>query len=107
MNKKLKSDLIEYIYSLNNEKSQFHFLPAADGLTNWEKIRLGFSCFAIKCFYMLGEWDSLEDDKKSNWIDYINSFQIKNDKYIENSYVDEVFLDYYQSFDLQKTLRTF
>ena len=106
MNKKLKSDLIEYIYSLKNEKSQFHFLPAADGLTNWgKKIRLGFSCFAIKCFYMLGEWDSLEDNKKSNWIDYINSFQIKNDKYIENSYVDEVFLDYYQSFDLQRDIK--
>ena len=56
---------------------------------------------------MLGEWDSLEDDKKSNWIDYINSFQIKNGKYIENSYVDEVFLDYYQSFDLQRDIRTF
>lgn len=106
MNKKLKTDLIEYIYSLEDEKSQFHFLPSTDGLTTWgKKIRLGFSCFAIKCLFMLGEWDNLEDDKKNSWINYLNSFQIKNNKFIENSYIDEVFLDYYGSFHLSRDIK--
>ena len=52
---------------------------------------------------MLGEWDSLEDDRKV--IDRLYKFIPNQERQnIENSYVDEVFLDY-QSFDLQRDIK--
>ncbi len=90
----LKDDLNTYLNSLKIE--EFDYLPALKGVTKIGKdLSLGFNCFVIKCLYILDEWNDLSDEAQSNWVNFINSFQIQNQKFPQNSYIDENYLKSY------------
>ena len=49
----------EYIKTLNINDYKI-FMPATSGLTkNGESLRLGFSTYGLKLYFMLGEWRNL------------------------------------------------
>lgn len=51
------------------------YSPCIDGVTPLgRKLGLGFSCFSLRSFYMLGWWDKLQYSERQAWISYINSF---------------------------------
>ena len=52
--KNLDSSVLEYVYNLKKEDSDFSFFPVQKLLTkNGEKLNLGFSCYALKIFKLL------------------------------------------------------
>ena len=75
----LKNEIQKFLYSTRYTNKN-HFYPVNKGRTNnGQNLRLGFSCYAIKCFYMLDLWDDLSDSEKIKWVNYIIHFkQIKN-----------------------------
>ncbi len=81
LSRDLEVDLKKFMQSLRREKSIGRFLPCARGYTEaGQKISLGFSCFALKIYYMLGWWDELESGDKKTWIQYLKSYQHLNQK---------------------------
>ncbi|MBF0195133.1 MAG: hypothetical protein HQL71_11290 [Magnetococcales bacterium] len=53
------------------------YLPCLSGSTEAGKnAGLGFSCFALKIYYTLGLWDKMPETQKSDWLDFIRSYQI-------------------------------
>ena len=63
----LKQNLPNYLHSLN--KGDYKFLPVRPGLTpKGEALNLGFSCYALKIYYITNQWDNLtEEEKKTVW----------------------------------------
>ena len=59
---------IEYfIENLKKPKKDFSFFPALNGLTkDGQKLSLGFSCYALKIYYMLGKTRKIFQLKLSN-----------------------------------------
>ena len=56
----------EYLKTLNSNDYK-NFKPAKSGLTkNGESLRLGFSTYGLKLYFMLGEWDKLSNSDKKN-----------------------------------------
>lgn len=85
----------EFIFSLKKE-NDYRFNPAKRNLTYYgNNLELGFSCFALKIYYILGLWDKLENKEKASWLDYINSFQVESKKFPNNSYIDKILLENY------------
>jgi len=104
--KNLKESLIDYIKKLKIDSTSYRFSPVLGSLTSeGKKIELGFSCLALKCYYMLGIWDEVEDKQKMEWVNYINSFQKNINNLPSNSYVDEAFVDYYTSISTKYSLK--
>tara|TARA_B100000902_G_scaffold59643_1_gene66765 strand:- start:48554 stop:49660 length:1107 start_codon:yes stop_codon:yes gene_type:complete len=100
-NEAIKSS-IEFFDSLQM-KENFNFLPALEGLTDEGKnLKLGFSTFGMKMYYMNGEWDKLPSSLQKEWVDFINSFQKNVDKLPPNSYVDPVIYNFYNHNNLKK-----
>lgn len=100
LNKKLPS----YLKSLN--KGQFQYLPVKTNFTKaGEELNLGFSCYALKLFYITNLWDNLDDLDKKSWCNYINSFQINSKQFPTNSFIDGKFLEYSSAFSLTKQFK--
>tara|TARA_B100000989_G_scaffold166659_1_gene124589 strand:+ start:1815 stop:2921 length:1107 start_codon:yes stop_codon:yes gene_type:complete len=93
----------EYIKSLNRDDYKI-FMPATSGLTkNGEMLRLGFSTYGLKLYFMLGEWGKLSELNKKEWIDYLNSFKRNYVSFPNNSFIDDTLYDYYTKFSIAIT----
>ena len=69
--KNLDSSVLEYVYNLKKEDSDFSFFPVQKLLTkNGEKLNLGFSCYALKIFKLIDYIDKLSESKIDNWAEY-------------------------------------
>ena len=101
MDIKFVQDINDFIESLQQE-DPYNFFPSRSGLTQSGKnLKLGFSCYALKCFYITKKWDLLSEDEKNNWVSFINSFQKNNTNLPKNSFVDDEFIAKYNSFNLK------
>tara|TARA_X000000368_G_scaffold314550_1_gene252141 strand:+ start:145 stop:1254 length:1110 start_codon:yes stop_codon:yes gene_type:complete len=104
----LIENLTEFIQTLENPEKKYHYFPVLSGATfRGNKVELGFSCYAMKCYFMLNQWEKLDLEIKENWVDYINSFQSKNKKFPQSSYIDNVVLNDYETFNLKKGFKNF
>ncbi len=93
----LKDDLNNYLNSIKID--EFNYLPALKGVTKTGKsLSLGFNCYVIKCLFILNEWNNLDDKIKNDWVNYINSFQINNENFPQNSYIDENYIKSFNNF---------
>ena len=91
---KNKEDTIIFLNSIRDEENLFKFYPTTDGLTVAGKsMTLGYSCFALKTYKIIGEWENLESNYKLNWIHYINSYQKNYDYFPNNSFIDIQYLN--------------
>ena len=106
INQEFKEGITNYLASLKTG-NDFHFLPTKSGVTETGKtLELGFSCLALKSFFILGEWQNLSNEKKENWANYINSFQNTNDlKFSKNSYIDENYYNNINKTDFKKEIK--
>lgn len=83
------------------QHNDFIFRPALDGLTSAGKnLKLGFSCYGLKYYFMTGLWDELASEKQQDWIKYINDFQSSYKNFPENSFIDYQYLKYFEELDL-------
>ncbi len=104
----LIENLTEFIQTLENPEKKYHYFPVLLGATpKGKKVELGFTCYAMKCYFMLNKWEKLNLEVKEDWVSYINSFQSRNKKFPDSSYIDNVVLDDYESFNLKKGLKNF
>ena len=95
-----------FLHSLKKEQDTYSFYPANKGLTDAGKnLDLGFSCYALKIFYILGLWDKLDNNDKNLWKNYISDYQENKDNPSENLFIDENFINYYHIFSLSKFLK--
>ena len=94
----------EFVTSLKQDNNEF--LPLHDGLNDAGKnIKLGFSCYGLKYYYLTGLWDDLNDISKKQWIDNINSYQKNISGFPANSYIDSNYLKYLNEFHYKKFLK--
>ena len=102
----LKLNIIDYLNTLN--KGEFVFLPVESGFTFPGKVlNLGFSCYALKIFYITNEWDNLKEPDKKKWTKYINSFQSNVEGFPRNSFVDQDYLNCYLDYSFTKTMKNY
>jgi len=90
-----------YLNSLK-KNNDFKYYPAGKGLTSsGEEIELGFSNYALKIHYMIGTkgLDTVE------WSDYLNSYQLKNTQFKENSFVDKALISHYKNLGFNEELK--
>ena len=98
--KKLKDSLPKFLNKLKVVPDQpGRFLPCSEGFTGEGKqIALGFSCFALKIYYMLGLWEGIPVQERKDWIDFLKSFQLDNKptdvKEIYNAFIDKPVIAY-------------
>jgi hypothetical protein len=78
------------------------FLPCKTGVTEvGRQMALGFSCFALKLYYMLGLWQTLASSQQAAWIALLKSFQ--KDEYrllgrtYQNAFIDPPVVNYLAS----------
>ncbi len=88
---------LTFVEKLKKESSPSYY-PLAKGLTkNGKLLDLGFTCYVLKIFYMTGEWERLNEEKKKGYIDFINSFQSTNKEVPQNYYLDDNLYKSYKS----------
>ena len=64
MNNDLVEKLKSFISSLEDPDNQFHFYPVNNGITEVGKqLKLGFSCYMMKIYFMLDMWKDLNQEK--------------------------------------------
>lgn len=97
---------LNFTSSLREGKS-YKFTPMKKGLTSYgKKLELGFSCYALKIFYMLNGLSLLDHNEIDNWGKYINSFQNNQYKGYSNYYIDSHYLKYYQKIFSKESLNS-
>ncbi len=93
----------EYLKTLNSNDYK-NFKPAKSGLTkNGESLRLGFSTYGLKLYFMLGEWDKLSNSDKKEWIDFLNSFKKNYKNFPKNSFIDDTLYNHYTKFSISNS----
>jgi hypothetical protein len=98
-------EIPEFIFNLKNEQN-FTFLPSLSGVEQYGKaLKLGFSTYGLKLFYMLGIWDSLNKNQQNEWIEFINSFQLKENRFQENAFIDPKYEEYYMNNSLNEKFK--
>ena len=91
--KKAFASSLDFINTLKCGEN-WKFLPCISGITPLGgEISLGFSCLALKTYYMLGVWDRQNSKDKNSWTEYIKSFQKKDDTFLGNSFENNSFMD--------------
>ena len=99
----LDERIFGFLSKLEVEFQPGRYLPCVSGATDHgEKVSLGFSCFALKIYYMLGLWDKLPRTDQEEWVSYIKSFQNEDiiniqDSIKKNAFIDSVLIEYLES----------
>ena len=94
----LKNDVENLLNILRDKSNKFKFSPTTTGATELgNELTLGFSCYALKCHYMTGFWEKLDNKTQTEWSNYINSFQQNQDGLPNNSYIDDTLLNFYST----------
>ena len=61
----LIENLTEFIQTLENPEKKYHYFPVLSGATfRGNEVELGFSCYAMKCYFMLNQWEKLDLEVK-------------------------------------------
>ena len=72
-----EDNVFGFVGLLKKSTGTGRFLPCPRGATTYgQRADLGFSCFALKLYYLFGWWDTrLSSRDRSEWINFIQSFQ--------------------------------
>ncbi len=90
---KTAATLPDFIDSLSQPSAVGRFIPCVKGVTRiGREASLGFSCLALKLYYILGLWDKVEHHQKENWVTTIKDFQqpkvVLGEHVLENAFID-------------------
>ena len=84
---------INFLNQLRDEKIFYRFNPVSSGILEaGSNLSLGFSCYALKTFYILKYWDKISQKEKTEWTTYIKKFQITTDSNQPSLFIDDNFL---------------
>ena len=101
-----EQNLFNFLESLKKYEENYLYFPTKLGITqNGSNLSLGFSTYAMKLFYMTGQWNEFSNSIQNSWINKINSYQNNHEFLPENSYIDEILLNYYLKPPLAKKLK--
>ena len=94
-----EDNVFGFVGLLKKSTGTERFLPCPRGATTYgQRADLGFSCFALKLYYLFGWWDTrLSSRDRSEWIDFIQSFQTQHVTIynaFEGAYVDQVLANF-------------
>lgn len=93
INNEFKDIVSGFIYSLKISNFQYNIVNK-NSTKAGKKIKLGFSTFALKSEYILGNISKYDYDYLNDWVKYLNNFQTSEYKNLpQNSYVDK---EYYK-----------
>ena len=99
------NNVFNFLQTLQKD-SIYRYYPTTGGLTRAGKsIELGFSCYAMKIYYMTSNLENLSSEDKNNWVNFINSFQATDSQFPNNSYIDKNLVDSIKSFELSESLK--
>lgn len=90
----LQATLPGYLRTLQVDERPGRFWPCVNGRTRLgSQISLGFSCFALKLYTMLGWWDQLPAADQKTWIRFIQSFQKQGvDPITHQAFIDQALI---------------
>ncbi len=89
----LEDRVIPFLDALRIPEQPGRFLPCLQGLKpEGRKAALGFSCFALKLYYMLGVWETLDKQVQERWIAFLNIFQ-RRAKFWQHHALHNAFID--------------
>lgn len=97
----LNNQLPVYLRRLALPSQMGRFLPCETGTTELGKqLALGYSCFALKTYYMLGLWNAQDAPKQAEWIHSIKSYQVKGQygghALTANAFIDPALVDFHK-----------
>lgn len=73
----LEDSIPEYAGRLEASGAPGRFRVCLQGATPLgRRVELGFSCFAVKLYTILGLWESLEASRRQSWIEFVRGFQL-------------------------------
>ncbi len=97
---------IEFLEILRDQNSSFRFNLTQEGLTEYGKrISLGFSCYALKLYFILGYWEKLDQNIKSEWLNFIKKFQKNTENYENNIFEDSNYINGFNDIKLSKKIK--
>ena len=99
----IEERILSFLSSLEIDDQPGRYLPCLKGVTpEGENIAMGLSCFALKTYHMLGQWEKLDHGYQNSWISFIKSFQYidndtQNNSFKKNAFIDPVLINYLES----------
>ena len=94
----------EFVKSLH--QGDYEFLPLHVGATEAGKsLKLGFSCYGLKYYYITGLWDQLDKQSQNQWASKLNSYQKNLSGFPQNSYIDPNYLKYLNKFNYEQYIK--
>jgi len=102
----LKDGILNFVDSLEGEQD-FKYLPVKSGFTKeGYDISLGYSCFVIKILFILNHWNELSQEKRTGWINFINSYQNHNNSnFPEGSFIDKKYYKNINKLNISKEFK--
>ena len=102
----VKETTLTFLDELRNKDSKYSFQPMIKGATEiGSSLKLGFSIYALKIFFMSADWENLSTKDKEEWVDFINGFQSNVAGFPDNSFIDSAYLDYFKKINLKLKLK--
>ena len=95
--------ILNFLSTLQVDQRPGRYLPCLIGATTeGKKVGLGFSCFALKIYHMLGQWKNLDENYQNSWITFIKSFQnvgsvTPKNSIKKNGFLDPTLIDFLES----------
>lgn len=95
----LTERITTFLQSLQVAEQCGRFLPCRTSATpQGSQVALGFSCFALKTVYTLGQWDALAAHEQHAWLAFIQAFQVAEagmeDWSMEHAFIDPPVVGY-------------
>lgn len=99
--KGLEESIPKWLEEVSEPGQPGRFYPCLKARTRvGSQAALGFSCFALKIYRILGLWEQLEAEQKRKWINFILSFQKRESPY-KGAFVDPAILEHCTSWKRQ------
>ena len=100
----LDENILNFLDSLKTD--DYEYSPLNSGVTEeGRKIKLGFSCYALKIKYILNDNDINNDKYLKEAELYLNSYQRNNIQFPDNSYIDKNFLLFHKNPKINKVTK--
>ena len=97
--------VLQFVKSLKKEEN-YEFYPFQKNRNFYgTNLSLGFSCYALKIYYMTFEHKNLSEKELNSWLSYIKSFYSINN--MDQLFVDPIYLKYYNKKFSRESLRNF
>lgn len=73
---RLEDSVPAFLRSLKPTSVSGRYLPCRRGVTDvGREMALGWSCFALKTYHMLGRWELLSREEREEWVEFIQLYQ--------------------------------